>query len=114
MSLLRGDATVSKGMVNLVPRDADYPIPTIVDRVRYRGVQVPQGGVIGCGPAKHGRKSYCSSSVSCWDCWFSYGQCRHCGVPHFVTGKNLGHSGSIGWESPREEPTGIDGLGLDL
>ena len=26
-----------KGMANLVPRDADYPIPTIVDRVRYWG-----------------------------------------------------------------------------
>ena len=26
-----------KGMANPVPRDADYPIPTVVGRVRYRG-----------------------------------------------------------------------------
>ena len=26
-----------KGMANPVPRDADYPIPTVAGRVRYRG-----------------------------------------------------------------------------
>ena len=26
-----------KGMANPVPWDADYPIPTVVGRVRYRG-----------------------------------------------------------------------------
>ena len=31
-----------KGMVNLVPRDADYPIPTVVGRVRYRGYGCPK------------------------------------------------------------------------
>ena len=32
-----------------------------------------------------GREGYCNSSVSCWDRRFGYGQCRRCGVPHFVT-----------------------------
>ena len=31
------DATGSKEMVNPVPRDTNYPIPTVVGRVRYRG-----------------------------------------------------------------------------
>ena len=31
-----------KGTVNPVPRDADYPIPTIVGRVRYRGYGCPK------------------------------------------------------------------------
>ena len=31
-----------KGMANPVPRDADYPIPTVVGRVRYRGYGCPK------------------------------------------------------------------------
>ena len=33
-----------------------------------------------------GREGYHSSSVSCWDRQFDYGQHRRCGVPHFITG----------------------------
>ena len=31
-----------KGMVNPVPRAANYPIPTVVGRVRYRGYGSPK------------------------------------------------------------------------
>ena len=74
-----------KGMVNPVPRDADYPIPTVVGRGKLPGVRVPQGGVIGHGSTMSGREGYRSSSVSCWDHRFDYGQRRHHGVPHFTT-----------------------------
>ena len=32
-----------------------------------------------------GREGYRSSSASCWDRRFGYGQRRRCGVPHFIT-----------------------------
>ena len=33
---------VPKGMVNPVPMDAYYPIPTVVGRVRYQGYGCPK------------------------------------------------------------------------
>ena len=60
-----------------------------------------QGGVIGRGPAMSGREGYRSSSVSCWDRQFGYGQCRRCGVPHFVTG-------SLAVGEKRTSPRGLD------
>ena len=35
-----------------------------------------------------GREGYRSSSASCWDRRFGYGQRRRCGVPHLVISHN--------------------------
>ena len=62
-----------KGMANPVPRDADYPIPTVVSRVRYWGYGCAKE-VLSDVVYLSGREGYRCSSVSCWDRRFGYGQ----------------------------------------
>ena len=73
-----------KGMANPVPRDANYPIPTLAGRVRYRGYGCAKE-VLSDVVCLSGREGYRSSLVLCWDHQFGYGQHRYCGVQHFVT-----------------------------